>query len=55
MTRQATPRHPGEHLAIVARIIRQIALDKKMPVIRRQTIITHLSAVQRELEAEIGK
>jgi hypothetical protein len=55
MSRLATPRPPGEHLTILARIVRQIGLDKKMTGDRRRKILAHLSVAMNELQAEIGK
>lgn len=55
MTRLATTRHPGEHLALVSRMYRQVALDDQMVERRRKEILTHLSAAQRLLEAEVGE
>lgn len=55
MSRLATTRHPGEHLAIVSRMYRQVALDDQMSAPRRKEILSHLSAAQRLLEAEVGE
>lgn len=55
MSRLATTRHPGEHLAIVSRMYRQVALDDQMVERRRKEILGHLSSTQRLLEAEVGE
>lgn len=55
MTRLATTRHPGEHLAIVSRMYRQVALDDQMSEVRRNEVLRHLSAAQRLFESEVGE
>ncbi len=53
MGRPATARPAGEHHAIVARMLRQVAADRKMKPRRRSAISRHLEGALRELEKEM--
>jgi len=53
--RPPTPRPPGEHLAVVSRVLRQITVTKTMSRARRNKILDALLVIRNELEKEIAK
>lgn len=55
MPRLATSRPPGEHLAILARMLRQFDADDRMPDARRQRVKTLVSKIMVELQRELQK
>lgn len=55
MPRPATSRPPGEHLAALARMVRQIDADAKMSDRRRHTVKTLLTKAMVELQRELTK
>lgn len=53
--RTPTSRPPGEHLAVLARIVRQIDASEAMTVKRRRSIKNHLMKAMQELQRELGR
>jgi len=53
--RNPTGRPPGEHLAVLARIVRQIDLAEGMTLKRRRSIKNHLTKAMMELQRELVK
>jgi len=55
MPRPATARPKGEHLTVLARVLRQIEVDKSLSKPRARRIKQHLSAAMLELQQEMTK
>lgn len=55
MPRTPTARPKGEHLAVLARVLRQVDADKKLPEQRARRIKKHLAAAMAELQQEMTK
>jgi hypothetical protein len=55
MPRSPTARPPGEHLATLARIVRQIDAAENMNARRRRSINEHLTKAMAELQKELVK
>ena len=55
MTRPATPRPPGEHLALLARVIRQVSCNRGYSPTVRKKIVTSLSVAMNELQKVMAK
>lgn len=53
MPRPATARPRGEHLAVLARVLRQVEADKELPQSRAKRIKKHLTAAMSELQQEM--
>jgi hypothetical protein len=55
MPRSPTARPPGEHLAVLARIVRQVDASETMNRERKRAIQEHLAKAMAELQKEIVK
>lgn len=55
MPRPATPRPPGEHVVLIARVLRQIEADKGMQKARARRVKNHLRKALGELTSEMGR
>ena len=55
MPRPATARPPGEHVTVLARVMRQVDADTKMHSKRRRIIKTKLTDALNELLKEANK
>lgn len=53
MARPATRRSPGEHLGVLARMLRQIEADVRMKKKRRRFITSLIAKLMRELQTEM--
>jgi hypothetical protein len=55
MPRRPTARPPGEHLTVLARIVRQVDASESMSAQRRRSINGHLTKAMSELQKELVK
>ena len=55
MPRPVTPRPAGEHLATLARMLRQIEADRSRPQEKAKKLKQHLTAAMRELQQEMSR
>jgi hypothetical protein len=55
MPRSPTARPPGEHLAVLARLVRQIDASEEMSPRRRRSLKGHLTKAMAELQKELVK
>lgn len=55
MARSPTARPPGEHLAVLARIVRQVDVAEAIGPKRRLLIKMHLTKAMAELQKELVK
>ncbi len=55
MPRNATARPPGEHVAVLARVLRQIDADRRMQRARAKRVKGHLRKVIGELSEEMER
>ena len=54
MPRPPTERPPGEHLAVLARVLRQIDASTKLSPERKHAVKTALTKAMAELQAEMA-
>jgi hypothetical protein len=55
MPRAPTERPPGEHLATLARVLRQIDASTKLGEARKSAVKRFLAAAMQELQAEMAR
>jgi hypothetical protein len=55
MPRPATARPLGEHLALLARMVRQVDVSRRLTARRRKAVKGHLVAAMKELQAELTR
>lgn len=55
MPRTPTARPRGEHLAVLARVLRQIDADKELPKPRAKKLKKYLTLAMAELQQEMTK
>lgn len=55
MPRPPTERPPGEHLAVLARVLRQVDASTRFSAVRKQAVKKALTKAMREIQAEMAE